>query len=71
MEAEGMTELRRGLLAGLSGTVVDVGAGNGLNFAHYPAAVTEVIAVGARALPPRPGYPGRTACAGARDSAAR
>ncbi|GAA3206131.1 class I SAM-dependent methyltransferase [Actinocorallia longicatena] len=33
------------LLAGLSGRVVEVGAGNGLNFPHYPAAVTEVLAV--------------------------
>jgi ubiquinone/menaquinone biosynthesis C-methylase UbiE len=33
------------LLAGLSGRVLEVGAGNGLNFAHYPATVTEVIAV--------------------------
>jgi ubiquinone/menaquinone biosynthesis C-methylase UbiE len=36
---------RAELLAGLSGRVVDVGAGNGLNFAHYPAAVDEVVAV--------------------------
>ena len=40
-----MAELRRELLADLSGTVLGVGAGNGLNFVHYPAAVTEVIAV--------------------------
>jgi ubiquinone/menaquinone biosynthesis C-methylase UbiE len=33
------------LLAGLSGRVVEIGAGNGLNFAHYPAAVEEVAAV--------------------------
>ena len=33
------------LLAGLSGRVVEVGAGNGLNFSHYPATVTEVVAV--------------------------
>lgn len=36
---------RERLLAGLSGRVVELGAGNGLNFAHYPAAVTEVVAV--------------------------
>jgi hypothetical protein len=29
----------------LSGRVIEVGAGNGLNFVHYPATVTEVIAV--------------------------
>jgi SAM-dependent methyltransferase len=33
------------LLAGLSGRVLEVGAGTGSTFAHYPAAVTEVVAV--------------------------
>jgi ubiquinone/menaquinone biosynthesis C-methylase UbiE len=33
------------LLAGLSGRVVEVGAGNGINFSHYPATVDEVIAI--------------------------
>jgi SAM-dependent methyltransferase len=33
------------LLADLRGRVVEVGAGNGLNFAHYPATVAEVAAV--------------------------
>ena len=33
------------LLAGLSGRVIEVGAGAGSNFAHYPAAVEEVVAV--------------------------
>ncbi|URM92219.1 class I SAM-dependent methyltransferase [Streptomyces sp. MRC013] len=41
----GVGELRRELLDGLSGRVVEVGAGNGLNFPHYPAAVSEVVAV--------------------------
>jgi ubiquinone/menaquinone biosynthesis C-methylase UbiE len=36
---------RRRLLAGLTGQVLEVGAGNGLNFPHYPAAVTKVLAV--------------------------
>ncbi|HEX4734814.1 MAG TPA: class I SAM-dependent methyltransferase [Thermoleophilaceae bacterium] len=36
---------RKELLAGLSGRVVEVGSGIGSNFAHYPDAVTEVIAV--------------------------
>nr|WP_237749639.1 class I SAM-dependent methyltransferase [Streptomyces sp. SS] len=41
----GLGALRTELLSGLSGRVVEVGAGNGLNFAHYPAGVTEVLAV--------------------------
>lgn len=45
MEAEGMAALRGELLAGLGGQVVEVGAGNGLNFTHYPATVTAVVAV--------------------------
>ena len=33
------------LLAGLSGRVIEVGAGTGSNFAHYPATVGQVVAV--------------------------
>lgn len=44
-EKQGGAQLRRRLLAGLSGTVVEVGAGDGANFPHYPAAVTRVVAV--------------------------
>jgi ubiquinone/menaquinone biosynthesis C-methylase UbiE len=33
------------LLGGLAGRVVEVGAGNGINFAHYPDSVNEVIAL--------------------------
>ncbi|MBW5420487.1 methyltransferase domain-containing protein [Streptomyces sp. BG9H] len=36
---------REELLAGLSGRIIEVGAGNGLNFAHYPGAVSEVVAI--------------------------
>jgi SAM-dependent methyltransferase len=36
---------RTALLAGLSGRVLELGAGTGSNFAHYPATVSEVIAV--------------------------
>lgn len=36
---------RRTLLAGLTGRVIEVGAGNGLNFPYYPDGVTEVVAV--------------------------
>lgn len=41
----GEAELRRELLAGLSGGVVEVGAGNGINFEHLPASVDELVAV--------------------------
>jgi ubiquinone/menaquinone biosynthesis C-methylase UbiE len=41
----GIAVHRRRLLEGLYGRVVEVGAGNGMNFSYYPAAVTEVIAV--------------------------
>ncbi|NMO33064.1 class I SAM-dependent methyltransferase [Streptomyces sp. GMY01] len=41
----GMAGIRERLLAGLSGRVIEIGAGNGLNFAHYPGAVSEVVAV--------------------------
>lgn len=44
-EDRGQAEHRRELLAGLSGRVVEVGAGNGLNFTHYPGTVSEVVAV--------------------------
>ena len=45
METGGMAEYRRQALAGLAGKVIEIGAGNGLNFAHYPAGVTRVLAV--------------------------
>lgn len=44
MERE-VGEHRQELLAGLSGRVVEVGAGNGMNFQHYPARVEEVVAL--------------------------
>jgi ubiquinone/menaquinone biosynthesis C-methylase UbiE len=44
-EAKGASRYRDRLLAGLHGRVIEVGAGNGLNFAHYPRTVTEVVAV--------------------------
>jgi ubiquinone/menaquinone biosynthesis C-methylase UbiE len=44
MDAE-IGDHRRRLLAGLAGRVLEVGAGNGLNFPHYPASVTEVLAI--------------------------
>jgi ubiquinone/menaquinone biosynthesis C-methylase UbiE len=45
MEKSGLAEYREQLLAGLRGRVMEVGAGNGLNFAHYPPEVTGVVAV--------------------------
>jgi ubiquinone/menaquinone biosynthesis C-methylase UbiE len=44
-ETRGQGEHRRELLAGLSGRVIEVGAGNGPNFRYYPTSVTEVVAV--------------------------
>jgi ubiquinone/menaquinone biosynthesis C-methylase UbiE len=44
-EDRGNRELRRELLAGLSGRVLEVGAGTGLNFPLYPGSVREVVAV--------------------------
>jgi ubiquinone/menaquinone biosynthesis C-methylase UbiE len=44
-DERGGQEHRRELLEGLSGRVIEVGAGNGRNFAHYPGDVTEVVAV--------------------------
>jgi ubiquinone/menaquinone biosynthesis C-methylase UbiE len=45
MEKAGYGEPRSRLLAGLRGRVLEVGAGNGMNFAHYPPEVTGVLAV--------------------------
>jgi SAM-dependent methyltransferase len=38
-------EHRRALLDGMAGAVCEVGAGQGLNFAHYPSTVARVLAV--------------------------
>jgi ubiquinone/menaquinone biosynthesis C-methylase UbiE len=61
MDAE-IGDHRRRLLAGLTGRVLEVGAGNGLNFPHYPATVTQVLAV-----EPEP-YLRRLAMAAAREA---
>jgi ubiquinone/menaquinone biosynthesis C-methylase UbiE len=45
MEKAGVAERRDQLLAGLTGHVTEVGAGNGMNFVHYPPEVTSVTAV--------------------------
>ncbi|HKA49650.1 MAG TPA: class I SAM-dependent methyltransferase [Candidatus Dormibacteraeota bacterium] len=44
-EKRGQAEHRRRLLAGLSGRIVELGAGSGINFVYYPDKVTEVVAV--------------------------
>ena len=44
-ERAGQAALRTELLAGAHGRALELGAGNGLNFAHYPAAVETVVAV--------------------------
>jgi ubiquinone/menaquinone biosynthesis C-methylase UbiE len=44
MERE-VGEHRHELLAGLSGRVVEIGAGNGMNFQHYPPTVEDVVAL--------------------------
>src|SRR5262249_3356175 len=41
----GILKYRQTLLDGLSGRVIEVGAGNGLNFPHYPDTAPELIAV--------------------------
>ncbi|WP_312871577.1 class I SAM-dependent methyltransferase [Amycolatopsis acididurans] len=44
-EAAGAAEHRDELLAGVTGRVIEVGSGHGINFAHYPETVTEVVAI--------------------------
>ncbi|WP_431774198.1 class I SAM-dependent methyltransferase [Streptomyces cucumeris] len=44
-ERAGVAELRSELLTGLSGRVIEIGAGNGRNFPHYPETVSEVVAI--------------------------
>lgn len=45
LDAEGGADHRRSLLAGVTGRVIEIGAGAGRNFAHYPPTVTAVLAV--------------------------
>ena len=40
-----ITRLRAEVCTGLHGTVLELGFGSGLNVPHYPAAITEVLAV--------------------------
>lgn len=45
IERQGAAEHRARALADVRGRVLEVGAGTGSNFPHYPAGVTELIAV--------------------------
>ncbi|MFD7155044.1 class I SAM-dependent methyltransferase [Kribbella sp. NPDC059898] len=45
LDQAGAADHRRRLLAGTTGRVIEVGAGDGGNFAHYPPEVTHVLAV--------------------------
>ena len=62
-EAQAIRDLRRENLAGLSGRVLEVGAGVGTNFAYYPESVAEVVAVEPE---PRLAARARAAAVGAR-----
>lgn len=42
-EIAGMRHQRQTLLAGARGRVVEIGAGTGLNFAHYPDGIAELV----------------------------
>jgi ubiquinone/menaquinone biosynthesis C-methylase UbiE len=42
-EIAGMRRRRRALLAGARGRVVEIGAGTGLNIAHYPDGIDELV----------------------------
>jgi ubiquinone/menaquinone biosynthesis C-methylase UbiE len=44
-ERRGGAEHRQRLLVGLGGRVIELGAGSGANFPHYPTSVSEVVAV--------------------------
>lgn len=45
MDRGGLAVHRATLLSGLTGRVIEAGAGDGRNFRHYPATVTRVLAV--------------------------
>ena len=42
-EEAGLGERRHALLASADGRVIEIGAGTGVNLAHYPDAVTELV----------------------------
>jgi hypothetical protein len=62
MDRGGMAEHRATLLAGLTGEVIEIGAGNGANFPHYPPTVTHVLAVEPEPRLPTPTPSSRPSC---------
>ncbi len=64
MEAGGIADRRKALLAGLTGQVIDIGAGTAPSFGHYLASVTRVLAVEPerRAAPVYHRCPGQPRC---------
>lgn len=44
-EREGLSARREDLLAGAHGSVVEIGAGTGVNLEHYPSTLTELVLV--------------------------
>lgn len=44
-ERMGQAAHRQAMLEGVSGRILELGAGNGINFRHYPPGVDEVVAV--------------------------
>ena len=47
MRGPHLTELRKALLAGASGEILEIGFGSGLNLPHYPPAVRKLTAIDA------------------------
>ncbi|NEO87347.1 MAG: class I SAM-dependent methyltransferase [Spirulina sp. SIO3F2] len=45
MSGSTFSEYRRSLLANISGTVLEIGVGTGLNLAHYPETVTHLTTI--------------------------
>ncbi len=43
-EDHGLRDMRAAMLGDLAGTVVELGAGTGLNLGHYPPSVTRIVA---------------------------
>lgn len=60
-EGKGISALRDKMLEGLHGRVVEIGAGSGTNFSHYPSSVSHVVAI-----EPEPYLRSRAVAAGAR-----